>query len=82
MMINLLCVLGSINLDGAPFAAMLAVLQQPQGPTLLGFDVVLVGTILAGVAAGTFFYVVFCDLLPEAFHGEGPRWAQVGVLAA
>ena len=38
--------------------------------------------ILAGIAAGTFFYVVFCDLLPEAFHGEGPRWAQVGVLAA
>ncbi|NQX94497.1 MAG: type II secretion system F family protein, partial [Erythrobacter sp.] len=41
---------------------MLAVLQQPQGPTLLGFDVVLVGTILAGVAALAVMFAIYTAL--------------------
>jgi zinc and cadmium transporter len=42
---------------------------------------------LTGLACGTFFYVAACDLLPEVFHGDDPRWPKVlwvlaGVLLA
>ena len=34
-------------------------LEQPPGPTLLGFDVVVVGSILAGVAAMAVFFAIY-----------------------
>ena len=35
----------------------------------------------AGLAAGSFLYVVFFDFLPEAFHGEGRRSLRAAALA-
>ena len=35
----------------------------------------------AGLAAGSFLYVVFFDFLPEAFHGEGRRSMRAAALA-
>ncbi|MEL6238220.1 MAG: type II secretion system F family protein [Pseudomonadota bacterium] len=37
-------------------------LNQPDGPTLLGFDVVLVGTILAGLAALSILFAIYTAL--------------------
>ncbi len=54
--------LGFLNLDGANFTSMLAVLNQPEGPTLLGFDVVLVGTIMAGLAALATMFAIYTAL--------------------
>ncbi|HSG34097.1 MAG TPA: type II secretion system F family protein, partial [Sphingomonadaceae bacterium] len=34
-------------------------LTQPTGPTLLGFDVILVGTILAGIAAAAVMLAIY-----------------------
>jgi tight adherence protein C len=37
-------------------------IQQPHGPTLLGFDVVLVGTILSGVAALAVMFAIYAAI--------------------
>ena len=34
-------------------------LNQPSGPTLLGFDVIIVGSILAGIAALAVVFAVY-----------------------
>ena len=54
--------LAALNVDGAVFTAMLAVLNQPTGPRLLGFDVVFVGTVLAGLAALAVMFAIYTAL--------------------
>ncbi|MEO1729163.1 MAG: type II secretion system F family protein [Pseudomonadota bacterium] len=49
-------------MDTALFTAALAVLEQPQGPKLLGFDVVFVGTVFAGLAAFAVMFAIYTAL--------------------
>ena len=37
-------------------------INQPSGPTLLGFDVILVGTIFAGLAAFAVLFAIYTAL--------------------
>ena len=62
MMINQPITLGFAQIDSATLSAALAVLNQPQGPSLLGFDVIVVGSILAGCAAMATMFAIYTAL--------------------
>jgi len=62
MLINHLSGLGFINLDSPALTALLAVVSQPTGPSLLGFDVIFVGTILAAIAALAVMFAIYTAL--------------------
>ncbi|MEM6585359.1 MAG: type II secretion system F family protein [Pseudomonadota bacterium] len=49
-------------MDGAVISALLAVINQPQSPRLLGFDVVVVGSIMAGFAALATMFAIYTAL--------------------
>ena len=62
MMINSPINLASIFGDGTVISVALAVINQPQGPRLLGFDVIVVGSVLAGMAALATMFAIYTAL--------------------
>lgn len=62
MMNDHLTSLAAPAIDPAAFIALLGVLNQPSGPSLLGFDVIVVGTVLAGLAAFATLFAIYTAL--------------------
>ena len=62
MMITPLSALGYVNLDSPAMAVLLAAINPSSGPTLLGFDVIFAGTVLAAVAALAVMFAIYTAL--------------------
>ncbi|MEM7703754.1 MAG: type II secretion system F family protein [Pseudomonadota bacterium] len=62
MIITPLSALGFVNLDSPAVAVLLAAINQPSGPTLLGFDVIFVGTVLAAIASLAVMFAIYTAL--------------------
>jgi zinc transporter ZupT len=67
-------------------AALMVVFALITPAAALGGDVVMgglsgeVSSIMTALAAGTFLFVVLCELLPEVFHHHGELFRKLGIL--
>lgn len=50
------------GVDSAVFSTAIAALNQPAGPKLLGFDVIFVGSVMAGIAAMAVMFAIYTAL--------------------